>query len=376
MRIGIMLRHYEQHEGGVKVYTQNLLPHILSMDSENHYVLMYQNPGLIGTYENYTNADEVALPIPGTILWDQIAVPWIEKKKKLDVIFNPKFTVPFLSRAKKVFVLHGSEWFVIPETFLWYDRLYFGKFTALYCRHADKFITVSRTVKRDVVKFTGVNPDKVVPIHNGYDQNLFDVITDSDRLKAVKQKYQLPDRFIVWVGQIYPPKNVGRLLQAFWQIKDGIPHHLVIVGEERWKAKGELQLIEDLGIQDRVHFTGWVSHDDLPVIFNLAELFVFPSLYEGFGIPLLEAMACACPVITSKTGSPPEVVEGAGHLVNPLDVNDIAKGISEALSNHGLREARIQKGLERVKSFSWEKCAKEVLDVIQSLGIYLTLLLF
>ncbi len=361
-----MLRHYEQHEGGVKVYTQNLLPHLFPMNSKNHYVLMYQNPNLIGTYASYPNVDEMALSIPGSIIWDQVAVPWIAKKKKLDVIFNPKFTIPLLSSAKKVFVLHGSEWFVIPKTFLWYDRWYFSKLVPLYCRHADKFISVSHTVKNDVVKFTGVDPDKVIPIHNGYDQDRFHVIKDSNHLKAVKQKYQLPNKFILWVGQIYPPKNVGRLLRAFSQIKGEISHQLVIAGEQRWQGKDELRLIRDLGIQDRIHFTGWVSHDDLPVFYNLADLFVLPSLYEGFGIPLLEAMACGCPVLTSRTGTPPEVVGDTGYLVDPLNVDEIAKGIREVLSNLRIREAMVQKGFERVKSFSWEKCARETLEVLES----------
>jgi len=368
MRIGIMLRHYEQHAGGVKVYTENLLSHLLSLDSKNQYVLMYQNSKLVGTYSQYPNVDEVAFSMPGTILWDQLAVPWIVKRKKLDLVFNPKFTVPLLSKAKKVFVLHGSEWFVIPEAFLWYDRWYFRRSVPLYCRRADTFITVSNTVKRDVVKHTGVNADKVVPIHNGFDSNIFRVIGDANRLEAVRRKYQLPDQFILWTGQIYPPKNVGRLIQAFSQIKGEIPHQLVFAGEQRWRTKEEFELIEKLGIQSRLHFAGWVSHEDLPCFYNLARLFVLPSLYEGFGIPLIEAMACGCPVLTSNTCSPPEVTEGAAYLVDPLNVGEIATGIREALLNPKLRESMISKGLERAKCFGWEKCAREVLAVLNSLN--------
>jgi glycosyltransferase involved in cell wall biosynthesis len=368
MRVGIMLRHYEQHTGGVKVYTQNLMSHLLSLESKNQYVLIYQNPKLIGTYSNYPNVDEVAVPIPGTILWDQLAVPWVVKKKRLDLVFNPKFTVPFLSRAKKVFVLHGSEWFVIPEAFLWYDRWYFRRSVPLYCRHADAFITVSNTVKSDVVKHTGVNASKVFPIHNGFDSNVFRVIRDPHRLEAVRQKYQLPEQFILWSGQIYPPKNVGRLIQAFAQIKDQIPHQLVFAGEQRWRTKEAFELIEKLGLQNRLHFAGWVSHEDLPCFYNLAQLFALPSLYEGFGIPLIESMACGCPVLTSNTCSPPEVTAGAAYLVNPLSVDEIAEGIREVLLNSLLRESMIAKGLERSKCFGWEKCAREVLAVFNSLN--------
>jgi glycosyltransferase involved in cell wall biosynthesis len=362
-----MLRHYDQHEGGIKVYTKNLLFHLLSIDTKNSYVFMYQHPKLIGTYADYPNVEEIVFRIPSSILWDQIAVPWIAKNKKVDIIFNPKLTTPLFGRQKKVFVIHGAEWFVIPETFLWYDRWYFKNFIPLYYRHADKYISVSETVKKDIVKYTHIDPNKVTPIYHGFDSNLFQVVHDQDHLLSVKKRYQLPDQFILWTGQLYPPKNFGRLLRGYAAVKDEIPHQLVVAGELRWKAKGDIQLIEDLDIKDRVQFAGWVFHDDLPAFYNLAELFVLPSLYEGFGIPLIEAMACGCPVLTSTTASPPEVVNGSAYLVDPLQVNEIANGIREVLSNIELRKEMIQKGLDRTKFFSWEKCAAEVLAVLESL---------
>jgi glycosyltransferase involved in cell wall biosynthesis len=368
MKIGIMLRHMEQHHGGVLVYTHNVLRAMLALETPHEFVLCYQNPDLIGTYGDGHRVREIAVQAPSALLWDQLAVPWLERKERFDVIFNPKFTVPFLSKAKKVFVIHGSEWFVIPQAYLWYDRWYTHTLTSLYCRNADRVITVSDVVKKDIVKFTGVNPDKVAPVHNGFDPSRFHVIQDSYLLEAVQQEYQLPERFILWTGQIYPPKNLGRLLEALAKVKDEIPHKLVIAGEERWRAKEDLGLIERLGIKDRIHFTGWVSHDHLPAFYNLADLFVLPSLYEGFGIPLLEAMACGCPVLTSTTGSPREVVEHAGYLVDPLKVHDIAAGICEVLSNSELRSAMVAKGLERVKEFSWEKCARETLGVLERVG--------
>jgi glycosyltransferase involved in cell wall biosynthesis len=368
MKIGIMLRHMEQHHGGVLVYTHNLLREMLALETRHEFVLIYRNPDLIGTYADGDRVREIAVQAPSALVWDQLAVPWLERKEKFDVIFNPKFTVPFLSRAKKVFVIHGSEWFVIPQAYLWYDRWYTHTLTSLYCHNADAVITVSNVVKKDIVKFTGVKPEKVVPVHNGFDPNRFHVIQDPHLLEAVRQAYQLPERFILWTGQIYPPKNLGRLLEALAKVKDEIPHKLVIAGEERWRAKEDLELIKRLDIKDRIHFTGWVSHDDLPTFYNLADLFVLPSLYEGFGIPLLEAMACGCPVLTSTTGSPPEVVEDAGYLVDPIKVDDIAAGICEVLSNAELRSAMVAKGLERVKDFSWGKCARETLGVLEGVG--------
>lgn len=371
MRIGIMLRHYDQKDGGVKVYTKRLLPLLFSMGEKHEYILMYANPKLIGTYADHPNVTEMAVALPGSVLWDQIAVPWMARKYQVDLIFNTKFTVPLITKAKTIFVLHGSEWFVIPEHFLWYDQLYFKRLVPVYCRNADAFIAVSKTVKDDVVRYVGVNPDKVVAIHNGFDPQLFRRIEDTQRLAAVGKKYELPERFILWVGQIESRKNIGRLLRAFERIHKEYPHQLVIAGAQRFSfpmvagAAQELQLIERLGLQTRVHFTGWIPQDDLPAVYSLADLFAFPSLYEGFGIPLLEAMACGCPILTANTGSPPEVADSA-YLVNPLSVDEIEEGMRTVLSKEDVRTRIVDRGLIRAQEFSWEKCASQVLSLFDS----------
>jgi glycosyltransferase involved in cell wall biosynthesis len=369
MRIGVMLRHYEQHHGGVKIYTENLLPRLLRADAKHQYVLLYQNPALRGTYAGSPHVEEVAIPVPGTVPWDQMAAAWAAKQYALDLLVNLKFTVPLLCRAKTIFIMHGSEWFTIPKTFQWYDRLYHKMFVRLYCRRADAIVTVSQKVKEDLVHFTGTPPGKFVPIYNGFDSNIFRQIDDRELEEYVKTTYRLPDKFILWVGQIYPPKNVERLLQAFAMISRDIPHHLVLAGEPRWRSTEVWRLIESKGLQDRIRFTDWVPHEDLAVFYNLADLFVLPSLYEGFGIPLLEAMASGCPVVTSETGSPPEVVGDAAQLVNPYDVSAIAHGIAMVLSNPALRHTMIARGLARAKLFSWERCAAEMLalfDVVHA----------
>lgn len=374
MRIGVMLRHFEQKDGGVKVYTNRLLPLLFAKGAGHHFTLIYQNPKLVGTYRNYPNVEEISLRLPGTVLWDQVGIPWVASRRKLDLVFNPKFTVPLLGSFRKVFVLHGSEWFVIPRHFLWYDQLYLKVAVPMYFRAASGFIAVSDAVKRDAVSYTGVPEHKVAAIQNGFDPALFKVIDDRDRLAAVAQKHRLPDRFLLWVGQIESRKNIGRLLQAFARVAPTIPHKLVLAGAQRFTfpmaagAERELKLIDELGLQDRVHFAGWVSHDDLPALYNLADLFVFPSLHEGFGIPLLEAMACGCPIVTANTCAPPEVTGDAACLTDPLSVDSIAAGIAGMLANEQLREKMIERGLRRSKDFSWDRCADEVLTFLESLA--------
>ncbi|MEA3175041.1 MAG: hypothetical protein QOF42_2452 [Gammaproteobacteria bacterium] len=367
MRIGIMLRHFEQQEGGVKVYTKKLLPLLFSQGVRHRYILIYQNPKLLGTYAQYPNVEEVAVRMPGTVTWDQLAVPWVVHSKKIDLIFNPKFTVPFFATAKKMFVLHGSEWFVIPEHFKKHDQWYFNAFVPLYCKRADAFIAVSNAVKADAVRHTGVKPDKVFAIHNGFDPQLFKPVREPDQRRAVRDKYNLPDKYILWCGQIESRKNVARLLRAFALIKDKVPHQLVLAGEQRWSTRAELQVVQELKLEQRILFPGWIQHTDLPAVYSLADLFAFPSLYEGFGIPLIEAMACGCPIVTADTCAPPEVLDGAGYLVDPLKVEEIAAGMLKVLNDAPLRSTMIARGLERATAFGWEKCAAQVLAVFDTL---------
>jgi glycosyltransferase involved in cell wall biosynthesis len=368
MRIGIMLRHYEQHEGGVKHYTKTLLPLLFTLGAQHRYLLIYQNPKLLGTYAAYPNVEEIVSRIPGTILWDQLAVPWITRNRGLDIIFNPKFTVPLLHPAKKIFVLHGSEWFAIPKHFKWYDRVYCRTVVPWYCHRADAFIAVANKVKEDAVRYVHADPNRIFPVHNAIDPRQFYFIEDEARLAAVRERYRLPGKFVLWVGQIESRKNVKRLLRAFADIARDHPHRLVIAGDQRWSTREELSELETLGLKERVQFLGWVQHTDLPAIYRLAELFAFPSLYEGFGIPLVEAMACGCPVLTANTCAPPEVVDGAGYLVDPYDVKAISTGMRTILDDAALRMAMIARGLERAKSFSWEKSAREVLAVFDAVA--------
>src|SRR5262249_24108993 len=279
-----------------------------------------------------------------------------------------KFTVPLFTSAKTVFVLHGSEWFVIPEHFKRHDQFYFNRAVPVYCRHSTGFIAVSNAVKADVVRYIGVDPRKVTPIHNGFDPTVFQPERDPDRLRAVREKYRLPEKFILWAGQIESRKNIARLLQAFARIKDEFPHHLVMAGALRWNSQTELRVIRELGIADRICQPGWIDHGDLPAVYCLADQFAFPSLYEGFGIPLLEAMACGCPIVTASTCAPPEVCDGAAELVDPLNVDEIATAMREVLLDPALREQMGARGIERARDFSWEKCTREILALFDRLG--------
>lgn len=366
MKIGIMLRHLDQHEGGVKVYTKKLLSNMLSMDTENTYILMYKEEKHIGTYSKHMNVSEASINLPGNIMWDQIAVPYMAWKYKVDLIFNPKLSVPLFTSKKTAFVLHGADWFVFPKNYKFLDRLYHRIFALLYCKKADLVISVSQNATNEIIRHLKIQRKKLKTVHHGVGEN-FQVIRDENRLKAVREKYNLPGKFILYVGQIYPMKNFSGIVRSYSQIRNKIPHKLIIVGKATLKYEKEVALIDELGLSNYVTRVGVIPDEDLPVFYNLAELFLFPSLYEGFGIPLLEAMACGCPVVTSNRGSCPEVVGDAASIVDPYDIADISNAIYLALTDRVLRDALIEKGLLRVKDFTWESTAKNTLSALTRL---------
>jgi glycosyltransferase involved in cell wall biosynthesis len=364
MNIGIMLRHFGQ-PGGINVYTTNIVRSLLDTDHRNTYWLMYGQQKDTGTYAAFPNAREIGLPVHSRLWWDQVTVPQFVRRKQIDVVFNPKLSIPLYAGCKTVWVMHGAAQFAVPNAYLWHDRLYFSVANRIYAKRADAIITPTQTGARDIAHFMGADPAK---IHvTPYAPNIQCRIIDKSAAEEVRTRLKLPTQFILFVGGISPLKNFGNILRAYASIHQQFPHKLVAAGFRRWKYSADLSLLDQLDIRDDVIFTDFVTDEDLVAIYNLADLFVFPSLYEGFGIPALEAMACGCPVVTTNTGCTPEVVDDAALLVNPYDAAEIAWGIQTLLSDDAYREQLMQKGLQRVQSFSWELCAQKTLNVFESL---------
>ena len=357
MKIGVMLRHFGQ-PGGIGVYTANILTALLEIDSTNQYFLLYDSPEHLGGFADFPNVVEKVLRAPNKIWWDQLSVPRYAAAEGLDVIYNPKLSVPLFTRAKTILVMHGAEQFVVPWAFKWYDRAYFKIANRLFCRRASAVIAMTHTGAADIAKHMGADPRRIRVIYEAYNERC--AVLNED-LTDVVNTYALPERFILFVGGLNPIKNLGNVLRAYHKVHQVIPHKLVITGFKRWKYSEDLELVDKLGLRDNVVFTGFVSDDEIPALYNLADLFVFPSLYEGFGIPVLEAMACGCPVIASRTGCSPEVAGGAAVLVDPYDPDEIADAIKDVLGNESLRRTLVEKGLHRARDFNWGKSAGETL---------------
>jgi glycosyltransferase involved in cell wall biosynthesis len=365
MKIGVCLRTWGE-KGGIGVYSRNLTEALLALDTKNQYVLFYHTKTALGRFHQYEHVKEVHVSAPGKFLWDQQAVPAYAKKEKVDTIFHTKFAVPLLTKCKTVMVLHGSERFVYPQFSHKSDILFFKTVYPFYLRGATAIISVSENARNDIIHFLKIDPAKIRTIHLA-PSKVFRKIDDQSILASVRNKYRLPDRFILNVGRIYPGKNIPNLLRAFSLIREKEDIKLVISGFGYRMYKNDLNMIHKLRLENDVFLPGYIPHEDLVAVYNLAEMVVFPSFYESFPAIPLESMACGCPIVISRTGGSPEAAGDAARYVDPWDVEDIAHGINDLLTNPQLRQELVQRGFAHAQRFSWEKCAQETLTLLESI---------
>lgn len=276
----------------------------------------------------------------------------------------------FFKKGKCVVTFHDVIALVLPETFPLKYRLVFQVGFSAIRRQADMVIVPSESAREDVVRYLKVDQGRIVIIPYGCEER-FRPVGDPERFEAVRRKYGLPERYVLFVGVLQPRKNVATLLRAFSLLvveKLGQDLKLVVAGESGWGLTEIRKMVGSLGLQDHVVFAGSIEDEDLPDLYRGAHLFVYPSLYEGFGLPILEAMACGIPVITSNISSMPEVAGDAAVLVDPRDPEGLASAMASVLTDEALREKLRQKGIARARGFSWDAVARKTLEVYTSLG--------
>jgi glycosyltransferase involved in cell wall biosynthesis len=365
VRVCVMLRHYDQHMGGVRVYTRQLLQSMLELRTGHRFVLLYRNPALLGSHAGDSQVEEVALPARSFLGWDQVAVPAAVRQHRIDLLFNPKYSIPLRAPCPSVWVCHGLDWYVMPWASRFVDRLSHRFLVPRYARRAAAIVAVSEITRQHVMQYLPVPAERVATVYSGVD-DIFRQPLAPARLDAIRAKYRLPDRFLLYAGAIYPPKNFTRLVRAYAKVgpERGIP--LVIAGgENRFLSEHELHEPEALGIGEWVRRPGWVEQADLAGFYALADALLLPSLFESCGLPVLEAMASGCPVVTADRYGTKELAEGAAVLVNPEDVDSIADGMRRVLDDKRLRDQLIAAGKERSRPFTWRRCAEETLAVLE-----------
>jgi glycosyltransferase involved in cell wall biosynthesis len=363
-----MLRHYDQHGGGVKVYTQRLLRALLDLQSPHEFVFLYRNAALLGTYGSEAGVEEVAVPARSVLSWDQVAVPSAVRRHGIDLLYNPKYSIPLAAPCPAVWVCHGLDWYVMPWASKLVDRLSHRFLVPRYATRAAAIVAVSDITRKHVMEFLPVPPERVVTVYSGVDDVFRRPVAEA-RLREVRAKHSLPERFFLYAGAIYPPKNFTRLIRAYALVgpQRGIP--LVVAGgENRFLSEDELKEPERLGIAEWVRWPGWVDQEELAAFYALANALLLPSLFESCGLPVLEAMAAGCPVVTADRYGTKELAEGAAMLVNPESVESIAEGMRRVLDDRSLRAELVAGGRQRSAEFTWQRCARETLRVLEQVG--------
>lgn len=348
---------------GVGYYTEHLLHHLARESSDEIVVVS-------------NRAVETATPLPPRVRvaggyscplrlpWMQMIAPRMLDELGADVAHFTNSLVPLASPVPTVVTIHDMSLSLYPQYHPIRRVLLNRPLANLAARRVDAVITVSYSARRDILRLYNLPPERVRVVHEAAAPE-FRPIDDRAALGRVRLRYGLPDRFVLYVGTIEPRKNLPRLLEAFARRHRGgdLPHALVCVGRYGWRARDVQRAVDRLALRGGVRFIGYVPFADLPAIYSLADAFVFPSLHEGFGLPVMEAMACGTPVVVGRNSSLVEIAGDAADTVDPLDVEAIGDALVRVTRDRTYRDVLRRRGLLRARAFSWRRAARETLDV-------------
>jgi glycosyltransferase involved in cell wall biosynthesis len=358
-----MLRHVTA-PGGVTVFTRRVVRWLLTHPRGVEYHLLYSDPAQREVFADLPG-EHVVLADKARIRWDQVTAPRYAEERGLALLFNCKFSVPLAAKVPTLIVIPGREQLAMAHVFPWYNRWYNQLLVPAFCRSAGALITHTEIGREDCIMM-GARPERITVIPHGVDPYLRPASEEAKQ--ALKARLGLTRPYVLFLGGITPLKNIGNLLRAFGRLAQTHDVDLVLAGFKRWSFERELAPIAELGLQDRVKYVGYVPDEDLAALYSAAECLALPSWYEGFGIPIVEAMSCGCPVVTSSgRHAAPEVAAGAAVLVDPADPGSIAAGLASVLDDPKLRAELVAKGLVRGPQFDWDVTGRRTAEVIESL---------
>jgi glycosyltransferase involved in cell wall biosynthesis len=367
-RIGIDAHMVGARETGNETYVLNLLQNLPQIDASNQfdYTAIALTPEqLMGQLRHRKNVDIVRIGPSTSFVRIPISMPLLAAREKLSLL-HVTYVAPPVCPCPTIVSVHDIAYKLYPEYFPARVRLMLSLLVPLSMRRAAHVLTLSQSAKQDILAHYGIPESKVSVICGGVGSR-FHVLTDRDHLNAVKAKYGIEGEFILAVGNLQPRKNIRRLIHAYSQLPVPVQsrYRLVIAGQALWKHSDIYRAAAECDVQHRITFTGYVSDQDLVPLYNAAALFVYPSLYEGFGLPILEAMACGTPVVTSCRSSLPEVAGEAALLVEPTNVEEIASAMERVLQDPALAQSLSEQGIRRARGFSWKRTAHQTLQVYE-----------
>ncbi len=381
MKIGIDIRTLvESRYSGVSEFSHNLIKEILKLDKKNKYKLFYNSSRNLSSrlpkFEQ-SNSKIIKTKYPNkifnNIMQKILGWPKLDRLLDVDLFFLPNWGFFATSnKCKRVVVIHDLSSVLFPRYFsikrrIWHQLINLEKNISNF----DKIIAVSENTKKDIVELFKVPENKIKVIYSGLDGKYRTLLENDVELIETKNKYNLPDKFIFFLGTLEPRKNVDGLIKAYNIFRDNNKdldnYKLIIAGGRGWKYRHIFKELEKSVYKNDIDFIGYVDDSDKIALYNLADVFVFPTFYEGFGFPPLEAMACGTPTITSFSSSLPEVVGEAALMIDPHNPGEIAEAIEHILVDDWLKRDLTSKGLARAKRFNWETTAKKYLNVFTEL---------
>ncbi|MDD5605764.1 MAG: glycosyltransferase family 1 protein [Patescibacteria group bacterium] len=349
------------HPTGVEVASRELIHHLLKLDRDNHYIIYTPKP-LPSRWRDLPNVTNHV--VVANRFWTQRALPVAIREDHLDIFWSPAYMLPpGLTGIKTIATIHDVAFMKFPLAYKVRDwALSFS--TVLKAKvGATKILAVSQQTKQDLKKIFGIGERRIEVVYNAVSHYHL-----RPNLQDIHEKYHLPEQFLLTVGRVEPRKNSTKILESFCVIAQNHPQlHLVFAGPKNQLSVRLEAEAKAAGLEHRVHFIGFVAELDLPMLYRAAEIFLFPSLYEGFGLPILESFAAGTPVITTNFGAPAEVANHAALLVNPHDTNAIVRAVSHLVGDEELKTKLVQAGYERLKDFSWEASAAKLKSIIDTL---------
>ena len=358
MRVGIDARLVYYSQAGIGQYIMHLVNGLAEVDSENEYVLLQSRKDDTTILEQ-PNFRRISLWTPSHHRLERYSLNVELMRLGLDVLHSPDFIPPHKPSCKSVITVHDLAFLLYPHFLTKESARYYGHIDQAV-RWTDQIVAVSESTKRDTIQHLGVPEDKITVVYEAANP-IFRPLDRDQAREQVRNRHGVDGRFVLFVSTIEPRKNVPTLVRALWQLLECYKEdvHLVLAGGRGWLFEDAFAVVEELKLDDRVHFVGRVSSEDLLHLYNAAEVLAHPAFYEGFGLPPLEAMACGLPVIVSNVASLPEVVGDAGLLFDPHDVDELTVGLWRVLNDDELRQEMREKGLRQASRFSWERAACE-----------------
>jgi len=350
---------------GTENYSLHLIQNLLDLGAAHLFRLYFNQPPAAGLFSD--RAEQRVMPFPR--LWTHLRLSWEMQRRPPDVLFVPSHVVPLIHPRRTVVTVHDLGYQYYPEAHTLFQNLYLRWSTRHNARAASRILADSEATRQDLIRYYDVPETKIAVVYPGRDESL-SAVHDPEILAATRARYGLAPDYLLYVGTLHPRKNLVRLIQAFAAVLETAPEglQLVLAGQKGWLTDDILAQVRKLGLEDRVILTGYVPDEDLPALLSGALAFAYPSLYEGFGFPVLEAMACGTPVVCSSVSSLPEVAGDAALLVDPLHVEALAGALARPTTGAALRQDLVARGFTQIEQFSWQRCAEETLQVLEDVG--------